>query len=163
MRRIAVKKLSKIFLTGLVAILPILATMSILSWLAITAETFLGKGIRIILSDQFYRPGMGVVAGVIVVFLIGLLLQAWVVRKLFDWAENLVYRIPFVKSVYGSLRDFIGFVSGREKQAGSGKQVVMVKLGDTQMEIMGFVTRRDFSSLPAGVGEPMPMWPYISP
>ena len=146
------KRLSKTFLTGLVAILPISATIYILFWLMITAETFLGKGIRIILPERFYWPGMGVVAGVVVIFFIGVLLKAWMVRKLFGWAEGLIYRIPFVKSVYGSFRDFMRFVSTPGEEAGVKRQAVMVKVGNTEMEIMGLVTRRDFKGLPTGIG-----------
>ncbi|MDY6879274.1 MAG: DUF502 domain-containing protein [Desulfatiglans sp.] len=155
------KKLSKTFLTGLVAILPILATIYILLWLMITAEVFLGKGIRIILPEQFYWPGMGVIAGIVVIFLSGALLQAWMVRKLFEWGEGLIYRIPFVKSVYGSFRDFLHFVSAPDKKADNSRQVVMVKIGNTDMEIMGLVTRRDFKGLPDGIGTEAHVAVYI--
>jgi len=155
------KRLSKTFLTGLVAILPILATLYILLWLTVTAETFLGKGLRLILPEHFYWSGMGVLAGLIVVFLTGLLLHAWMVRKLFEWGEGLLYRIPFVKSVYGSFRDFLHFVSEPEKEAGDKRQVVMVKVGNTEMEIMGLITRRDLKGLPAGIGPESHVAVYI--
>jgi uncharacterized membrane protein len=155
------KSLGKTFLTGFLAILPILATVYILLWLTVTAETFLGKGIRFVLPEHFYRPGMGVVAGVVVVFFTGLLLKAWMVRKLFEWGEGLLYRIPFVKSVYGSFRDFLRFVSPSKKEAGDTRQVVMVKVGNTEMEIMGIVTRRDFKGLPAGIGTEAHVAVYI--
>jgi uncharacterized membrane protein len=146
------KSISKTFLTGLVAILPISATLYVLLWLAVTAESLLGKGIRFLLPENYYWPGIGVVAGLIIVFLTGLLLQAWMVRKIFEWGEGLLYRIPFIKSIYGSFRDFLHFVSESGKGGGDTRQVVMVKIGDTGMEIMGLVTRSDFIGLPAGIG-----------
>jgi uncharacterized membrane protein len=154
-------KLSKTFLTGLVAILPILATIYILLWLSITAENFLGKGIRFILPEHLYWPGMGVLAGLVVVFFVGLLLQAWVIRAIFKLGEDLPYRIPFVKSVYGSFRDFLHFVSAPEKETGDTSQVVMVKVGNTEMEIMGLITRRDFKGLPSGIGTERHVVVYI--
>jgi uncharacterized membrane protein len=155
------KSLSKTFLTGLVAILPILATIYILLWLTFTAETFLGKGIRLVLAEHLYWPGMGVVAGLVVVFFTGLLLKAWMVQKLFELGENLLYRIPFVKSVYGSFRDFLHFMSGPERETGDRSQVVMVKVGNTEMEIMGLVTRHSFKGLPAGIGTEEHVTVYI--
>lgn len=155
------KKISKIFFSGFVAVLPILATLYIFYWLFSNAETFLGKVIRFILPENLYLPGMGVVAGLIAVFLIGLLLQAWMVQKLFQWGESLFYRIPFVKSIYGAFRDFLQFVSGPEKHAGDRSQVVMVKLGNTEMEIMGLVTRSDFKGLPDGIGSETHVAVYI--
>lgn len=146
------KRISKIFLTGLVAILPILATLYVLFWLAVTAESLLGKGIRFIMPENYYWPGMGVIAGLVIVFLIGLLLHAWMVRKFFEWVEGLLYRIPFIKSVYGSFRDFLNFVSESGKEGSDTRQVVMVKIGDTGMEVMGVITRRDFKGLPDGIG-----------
>ena len=146
------KRISKTFLTGLVAILPIIATFYVLFWLAVTAESLLGNGIRFVLPQNYYWPGMGVVAGVVIVFIMGLLLHAWMVRKVFEWGEGLFYRIPFIKSVYGAFRDFVNFISESGKEGGEGRQVVMVKLGETGMEIMGLITRRDFKDLPAGIG-----------
>jgi uncharacterized membrane protein len=146
------KGISKIFLTGLVAILPISATLYILFWFTVTAESLLGKGLRFVLPANYYWPGMGVVAGVFIVFLTGLLLHAWIVRKFFEWGEGLLTRIPFIKSVYGAFRDFINFVSESGKKKGDARQVVMVRMGDTGMEIMGLVTRRDFKGLPSGIG-----------
>jgi len=146
------KRISKIFLTGLVAILPISATLYVFFWLIVTAETLLGKGIQFFLPKHYYWPGMGVVAGMVIVFLIGVLLHAWIVRKVFEWGEGLLYKIPFIKSIYGSFRDFLRFVSESGKKGGDTRQVVMVEAGNTGMEIMGIVTRRDFKGLPAGIG-----------
>ena len=146
------KSVSKTFLTGLVTILPLLATLYILFWLSTAAESILGKAIRFVLPDRIYLPGMGIAVGIILVFLVGLFMHTLIVRKIFEWGENLLFRIPFIKSVYGSFRDFLQFVSDSGKKGGVREQVVMVNLGDTKMEMMGIVTRRDFSNLPEGVG-----------
>jgi len=137
--------------TGLVTILPVLATFYVLYWLSVTAESILGGGIRFFLTEQYYRPGMGVASGLVIVFLIGLLMHDWTVQKLFGWGESLLYKIPLIKSVYGPFRDFLQFVSGSQKKEGKPQQVVMVKIGDTGMEVMGFVTRSDFTGLPRGI------------
>jgi len=139
------RKVSKAFLAGLMAILPIAITISILYWLGATAESALGGLLRTVLRS-YYRPGMGLVAGVVVVFLIGLALQAWVFRKLFAYGENLLKRIPVVKTVYGAARDLIAFFS--ESKDKSLNQVVMVALGNTNLRLIGFVTREDFSAYP---------------
>lgn len=146
------KRLNRTFLTGLAAILPVTATIYVLYQLAITAETFLGKGLRLLLPAHFYLPGMGVLTGLIIVFFAGLLLHAWMVRTLFEWGEGLLYKIPFVKSVYGAFRDFLKFVSESGERSGRGSQVVMIKIGNSEMEMMGLVTRRDFTNLPGGIG-----------
>ncbi len=46
-------------LTGLVTILPVVLTLYLLYWLAVSAETVLGNMIRLILPENMYWPGMG--------------------------------------------------------------------------------------------------------
>ena len=75
------KALSKIFFTGLAAVLPVLLTIYILSWLGSKAESVLGETIKLLLPDRWYTPGMGLLAGVVLIFLVGLTLRAWVVRS----------------------------------------------------------------------------------
>ena len=155
------KRIGKIFLTGLVAVFPVFATLYVLFWLLISAETLLGEGIRLVVPEHYYRPGMGVVAGLLLIFLAGILLRALLMRKLFDLGAGLLYRIPFIKTVYGAFRDLVHFVSESGAARGNGKQVVMVKLGAPGIEIMGFVTRRDFKDLPPAFGKESHVAVYI--
>jgi uncharacterized membrane protein len=153
------RNLSRAFLTGLVAILPIAITIAILVWLGGTAETALGGLIKLVLPAGFYSRGMGLAAGVVVIFLFGLSLQAWVVRRIFAYGEKLLQRIPVIKTLYGSARDLIGFFS--ESKAKSLSQVVMVRLGDTGLRVIGFVTREDFSAYPKGLAAPDTIAVYL--
>lgn len=144
------KTISKIFLTGLAAVLPVVLTVYILAWLGGSAEALLGGLIKLLLPDRWYRPGMGLTAGVALIFVIGLMLRTWIMRRVFVWGERLLNRIPLVKAIYGSIRDLMGFFAGGKGQGFS--QVVLVRLGDTDMQLLGFVTREDFSDLPTGIG-----------
>lgn len=141
------KTLSKIFFKGLAALLPITVTIYIIYWLGATAEDLFR---RFLPANVTWPPGMGVVVGIGVVFGIGLLMNAWIIQMLFDWAESLLNRIPLVKTLYGSVRDLMGFFSGSEKKPFN--QVVMVQIGDSKVRILGLVTREDFSDLPPGIG-----------
>ena len=143
------KSFSKIFFAGLAAILPLMLTFYILSWLGAKAESVLGGVIELILPARWYMPGMGLVAGIALIFLVGLLLRAWVVRRLFGMGERLLNRIPLVKAIYGSIRELMGFFSGGKNQGFS--QVVLVRVGNTDIKLLGFVTREDFSDLPVGL------------
>jgi uncharacterized membrane protein len=95
---------------------------------------------------------MGVAVGLVVVFLVGLFMNLWIVRRVFEWAESLLFRLPLVRSVYGAFRELLQFVSRPEDARRRGRQVVMVEIGETGLECMGFVTRDDFRELPPGVG-----------
>ena len=144
------KYLTRVFLQGLAAILPIALTIYLLYWVGSTAESLLG-GLLKGLLPHWYRPGMGVAVGALLVLLLGVLLNALVIRRLWRLIIELpMQRIPLVKGIYGAIQDFMGFISGNGQQ--ELQQVVMVPLGDTGYRIVGFVTRADCSDLPAGMG-----------
>lgn len=143
------KGVTRTFLMGLATTLPIAVTLYVLVWLSTTAESGLGKGIRLFLPDRLYSPGMGLAAGVAVVFLVGILMRAWIIRKVFGWAEALLYHLPLVRTVYRSIKDFLYYFSQLKKE--NSRQVVMVALGNTGIEIMGFITRHDLRDLPSGI------------
>jgi uncharacterized membrane protein len=144
------KMISGMFLKGLAAVLPIAVTLYVLYWLGSTAESLLGRGLKMLIPTSLYWPGMGVVAGLALVFVIGALMNAWLFRTVFRWGERLLERIPLVKALYGSVRELMGFFSGSDKKA-MGK-AVMVAVGNPPLRLIGFITREDFSDLPAGIG-----------
>ena len=144
------RMLSKIFLQGLAAVLPITITFAVIYWFASTAETFLGGLVQFIAPGWRYWTGLGVLIGMALVFAAGLMMNAWITRRLLVHAEALMQRIPVVKSIYGSLRDLASFMS-RDNQKSGFHQVVVVSVTD-RIRLLGFVTREDFSSLPEKLG-----------
>ena len=53
------KYLGRIFLTGVLTVLPVLATVYLLYWLFAVAESFLGKPLQWLIPEDVYRVGMG--------------------------------------------------------------------------------------------------------
>jgi len=144
------KHITATFLRGLVTLLPILLTAYILYWLAVTAESLLGRPLKVLLPDWIYRPGLGVLVALALVFGVGLVMELYVARRLWALLERVVLRVPVVRTLYGAIRDFAGFVSESSRQKGMG-QVVRVRVAE-QMHLIGFITREDFAALPAGLG-----------
>ena len=142
------RSISKTFLTGLVTILPVVLTLYFLYWLVVSAESVLGRVIRLVLPENLYWPGMGSIAGLAVVFFVGLLMHAYVVRRLFAWREQILYHLPFIKSVYRAIRDLFDYFSPDKKK--EFKQVVAVSIGDTGMQVIGFVSQAEPERLPEG-------------
>jgi len=132
------KSVTQIFLRGLAALLPVTLTIYLVYWLAVSSERFLGNLLQQVLPLHIYVPGMGLLAGVLLTFAAGLLVQAWLIRRLWAWGEKLLESIPLVKTVYTGLRDIFSFASGNKGQQGLS-HVVRVQLpGD--MHMIGFVT-----------------------
>jgi uncharacterized membrane protein len=143
--------LTKLFLQGLAAMLPIVLTGWILYWLATTAEAFLGGFVKWLFPELPYWTGLGVLLGVALVFGVGLLMNAWITRRLVAAAESLLERIPLVKTIYGSIRDLAHMLTPK----GPGERfqkVVSVAVAD-RVRVIGFVTREDFAGLPDALGD----------
>lgn len=139
------RSLSNILLKGLAAVLPVALTLYLMYWLGISIERMLRPVITLVVPAQYYLPGMGLVAGLIMLFFIGLAVNAWVVQRLFRLGERLLERIPLVKSVYGALRDFMDYFSNAQQRSDL-KQVVMVSIADTRA--LGFLTSEHVKDMP---------------
>lgn len=138
------KKFNKTLLAGLVTIFPILATIYLFYWAVSSAENILGKLIKIIIPVSWYRPGMGLAVGVILLLIIGALTQAWLMRLLITKIENVISRVPLIKSIYGAIRDFAAFLSRGEDKG--PRQVVSVSFSEANFKLIGLVTRENLAS-----------------
>ena len=140
------RSISKTFLTGLITILPVVLTLYLLYWFVVSAETALGSLIHLVLPESLYWPGMGTIVGLLIVFLVGLLMNAYLVRRLFAWGEQILYHLPFIKTIYRAIRDFFNYFSPtKEKEF---QQVVAVSIGNTDMQLIGFISQADPEKLP---------------
>jgi len=137
------KYLSKTLLTGFITLLPVVLTIYLLYWLAISSEELMGNLLHYLLPESFYFPGLGMLVGLVGVFFVGLLMNAYLVRKLFSLGEQVLYRLPLIKSIYRAFRDFFDFFSPNKEGLG---QVVAVTFNG--MELIGFVTQDDPQRLP---------------
>lgn len=147
--------LTKWFLRGLGAVLPIAVTIYILYWLGTSAEAVLGGLFRFVEDklrpgqESVYVPGTGVATGLVLVFVIGILTNLWLTRLFLSWGERLLEKIPLVKTLYGSVRDMMQLFGTDEKKSAM-KQTVAVEIGGGP-RLVGFVTREDLEGLPDGM------------
>lgn len=138
------KRLGRVLLKGLVAILPIGLTIYVVYWLGVTTETVLSGPLKWLLPPGIYRPGMGLVAGFVLLLVVGLLVNAYLVRRVLGLGESLLLRVPVVKTVYASIRDLTALVNTKDRKR-ELERVVMVRFGPGR--VIGFVTQ-DNASLP---------------
>ena len=132
--------LTNILMKGLAAVLPIGLTLYCIWWLARTAESLMHGIITVLVPPEHYRPGMGILAGLLLLFAVGSVVNAYVVRRAIAYWEDVLGRIPLVKTVYGAVRDITRLLpSGQAKS--DLKSVVVYRLGEARL--LGFVTRDD--------------------
>lgn len=137
------KTISQWFFQGLIALLPVGVTIAVIYWLGVTAENTLGRLLKYVLPDQWYIPGMGIVSGFLFVIVMGLLVNAYLFRKLGQVTERLFSRIPLVRIIYSSVRDIAKFASASQRED-ELQSVVLVTLTD-DMEVIGFVTDKQIT------------------
>ena len=153
------KSVGKIFVTGVLTVLPVLATAYLVLWVLTAVERFFGRQLMWLISDEHYRVGMGLLLAVLVIFGVGILMHALLFRRVFGWGERLLLEIPVVRSVYTALRDLFGLIA--QGQDAASLQVVSLTLPGTSMRVLGFVTRHDFSDLPQGIARPGEIAVYL--
>jgi len=138
----------RIFLTGLLTVIPAVFTIYLMVWLFGWVDRLFGKPLRWLMPDETYLAGMGIFVAVALVFGVGLLMHAVLFRQLFRWIEQALLAIPLVRSIYGAFKDLIGLFG----RSGPAMQVVTVTFPGTDWKLLGFVTRAEFTDLPAGIG-----------
>lgn len=137
------KSISKILLTGFITLLPVILTVYLLYWLAVSSENVMGTALRWVLPNATYFPGLGMLTGLLIVFVVGLLMKAILIRQIFSFGEKILYQLPLIKTVYRAMRDLFDFFSPKEEGLG---EVVAVTYNGTEM--IGFVTQTDEKKLP---------------
>jgi uncharacterized membrane protein len=143
------RTLGKLFFRGLAAILP-LALTGYLVWAAVAAVEALLEGLvvwgfRTLDLPWEYRPGMGFAASIVLVLLVGMLTYSLLVRTIYHRFASMIRRIPVVKSIYAMIVDVVQLFGSEQKPF---QRVVLVQIAGGG-EVLGFLTRDDFSDLPA--------------
>jgi uncharacterized membrane protein len=159
MMNLQMNVLGKLFLKGLAVVIPAALTLAILWWLARGAERFLGGLLLQVLPEGWYVPGMGVLSALAITILIGLLTHIIVFQRLFAIGDAILNRLPLVKTLYSAIKDFMAYLSPDSQVAQS--KVVLVRLPGQPFELLGFVTREDFSQLPMDLAVTDPIAVYL--
>jgi uncharacterized membrane protein len=140
--------MAKIFLKGLAAILPLAITLALLIWFFSLIEGTMGFLVKHLIGAKNYFPGLGLLVGLILVFILGFFLNAWIVQKIYKGIDLLFKKIPVVKALYGSVKELLKFFSSPKGKSNSN--VVMITIQG--MKLIGLVTRENFDDLPGQVG-----------
>ncbi len=142
------KRISQYFFRGLLTALPLGLTVYLLYAFLRWSETLAMQLTRPLIGEH-YVPGMGLLLGVISIFLLGVLVSQPGVGRLLSLVELPFTNLPVVKSIYSSLKDFADYFSPR-RGAAAQQTVVALKMPGQELEVVGLVTRQSVDALPAG-------------
>lgn len=135
--------LRRYLVAGVLIWLPILATLWVVTFfIHIMDETLLLLPLRYRPEALvgFALPGLGAVFAFVVVLATGLLVTNLIGRQLVAFSEELLNRIPVVRSVYGGVKSFAESVFS---QSNSFRKVVMIEYPRTGIWSLGFMTAED--------------------
>lgn len=143
------RKIRSALVRGLVVVLPIGFTVGLLWWLGSSTEALLRRLILLVVPQEHYLPGMGIVAALVLLLVAGTLFNALLVQSALAAWERFLDRIPVVKTIYGATRDFVKLLPTGGKRRDL-RRVVLARFGEAQ--VIGFVTQDDAAEL--GIVEP---------
>ena len=138
------KRLYAYFFRGLISFLPIGLTVYVLYLFVTWVE---GSAMRLLrpITGDFYLPGLGILLGTGMLLVLGFLVSQPFMTRMLSWVELPFTNLPLVKSIYSSLKSFADYFSPQENNA---QQVVLLKKPDSEISIIGLVTRQNLIDLP---------------
>jgi uncharacterized membrane protein len=144
------KTLSNVLMKGLATVLPIALTVYAILWLLTTAESVMHRVITLLLPGSLYWPGLGIVAGLVLLFAIGSAVNAYLVRRALAVWDRLLARIPVVKTVYGAIRDMTRLLPSGDTHRDLQSVVLWRTHGAF---LLGFVTRDSLPEFAQSAGD----------
>ena len=130
--------ITQYFLNGLIVLVPLAITFFVVKWVLDLTEGMLGKNL------PFYFPGLGLITLLLIIFVVGWFSSHLFWQRIIGIGEALLDKIPVVKFIYKSVKQFSTAMFESE---GLFKTVVLVPYH--QSLTMGFL----ISNAPAAVND----------
>lgn len=129
------------FITGLLVVVPLYISVYVLSLIVgfmDNAFNILPKALRPDTYLPVHIPGQGILFTLIGIFVVGVLTANILGQRLMDLTDNLISRVPILKSVYTATKQLMEtfFAKGQ----GGFRKVVLVEFPRQGIYSIGFVT-----------------------
>ena len=137
---ITYQHISRMILAGFLIMIPFVLTYMFAKFLVDIIDGVLAPYISLFFGGKRIY-GLGVLALMIVVYIVGLLSTRYFGQKIGDAIQNFVLRMPVVGSLYSSARRLIESLAGTKDGESTGfKRVVMIEHPRRGMWCIGFLT-----------------------
>ncbi len=137
------RKIMTLTMRGLVTVLPLALTVYVIFWLVHSVEEILRRLLLTlgVISPAHYWPGLGLVTAFLLLLAIGTLVNAYAGKLVLNFWDELLGRIPVIKTIYGSFRDVVSMLPSGSGEKRDLQRVVLARFGEARA--IGFVTRED--------------------
>jgi uncharacterized membrane protein len=129
------------FLTGLLVILPIFITVYVIWYLIKAMDAVLKYIPAKYLPETYiniYIPGLGLILAVILILIVGVLTRNIAGRRVLQFWDNLVDRIPLARILYSSVKQLLQAFFF--KNSNSFQRVALVEYPRRGLYVLGFIT-----------------------
>ncbi|MFZ4414311.1 MAG: DUF502 domain-containing protein [Bacteroidales bacterium] len=137
------KKLLNYFMQGLLYITPLGATLFIIYFTVNSIDT---KANDLLLSILHIRiPGLGILLTLTIITTVGFFGKSLLARPLVALIDAVMEKVPFIKIIYTSTKDFMSAFVGQKKKFTEAVMVQMNK--DAEIYKLGFITQKDLTNI----------------
>ena len=148
------RSLRRYLVAGVLVWLPILAVVWVIRFLVQLMDQtllLLPASYRPEALFGFGLPGLGAVLAFAILLVTGLLVTNLIGRQLVDYWEDLLQRIPLVRSIYSSVKGLAESVFSQDK---AFRKVVLIPYPRAGVWSMGFLTAENLGEISARTGVP---------
>lgn len=138
------------FLAGLLISIPAITTFLIIWWFFEFVDGLLKPFYYKILG--YHVKGLGFVSAIILIFIIGLITTNVIGRKIIEFLEKILLKIPLLKGIYTSIKQLVDAFSP-ERQGSAFKKFVIVEYPKKGVYVFGFLTKEHTIKSEKGGGE----------
>lgn len=141
--------LRNIFLTGLLIFIPISATIFIVYWTFNYIDDLIKP--LVVKALGFYFPGLSWVLLIAIIFILGVVGRFTLGNKIVNSVENMMQRIPFVRTVYTATKEASKAILVSETERIKG--VVLVEFPRRGVYTLGFTTGAEVYGIDEKIGK----------
>ena len=145
--------LKRYFLTGLLVITPIWGTVLILKTLFVTVDSILGTALADLVLPDYYFPGLGIMALVLLILIAGVLATNFFGRRMVSRWEEFLDRVPIVRGIYATLKSMMDILSFKQRE--KYDKVVMIQFPKNGNYCLAFVTGETREEIQSLAPEPL--------
>jgi len=132
-------RIIQVFFHGLIVIVPLAVTAATLHWMFTWIDGLLRPYVQI--------PGLGFVLVLLIVLVTGWISSFLIFGRLFEYFERWLERMPGVKFIYTSVRDFFEAFVGNKRRF---NRTVLVNVLAEDVWLIGFLTNEDLQRFELG-------------
>jgi len=146
------RSLRRYLVAGVLVWLPILAVVWVIRFLVQLMDQtllLLPESYRPEALFGFALPGLGALLAFVIVLVTGLLVTNLIGRQLVDYWEELLQRIPLVRSIYSSVK---GLAESVFSQDNAFRKVVLIPYPRAGLWSMGFLTSENLGEISSKTG-----------